>query len=73
MDTIRVIHDPVGRTLTIWVDDPSREQASAMDEHGVVVMKDRDDRVIGIEILNFTGTPSDVSLDGADRAGTTRR
>ncbi len=25
METIKVIHDVAGRTLTIWLDDPSKE------------------------------------------------
>jgi hypothetical protein len=62
MDTVRVIHDREGRSLTVWLDDPEREHSSSADEYGVIVMKDRTHRVIGVEILNYDGDPGAVSL-----------
>ena len=65
MDTVHVIHDREGRSLTVWFGDPLREHTSSADEHGVVVMKDPDGRVIGVEVLNFDGNPRAVSLSPA--------
>ena len=63
METVRVIHDLEGRTLTIWFGDPSREFASGESEDGIVVMKDDTGQVIGVEILSFTGNPRAVALE----------
>lgn len=62
MDTVQVIHDREGQSLTVWFGDPGREHSSAADDNGVVVMKDRDNRVLGVEILNFDGNPGAVSF-----------
>jgi uncharacterized protein YuzE len=53
VDKVRVYHDRVGNTLTIWFDDPKKE--ATCDEVGddVVLMKDKRGRVIGFELLNY--------------------
>lgn len=53
MDKIRVIYDPTGRTLTIWLDDPSKESVCCEAADEVVLMKDGGGRVIGLEILGY--------------------
>lgn len=53
MDTIKLIYDPAGRTLTIWFDDPAKESVCAETADEVVLMKDVDGRVIGLEILGY--------------------
>ena len=63
MDTVRVIHDPDGQSLTVWFGDPTTEASSAEDEHGVIVMKDDAGRVIGVEIIGYGGTPTGVALE----------
>ena len=65
MDTVRVIHDREGQTLTVWFGDPARESVSSVDDAGVVVMKDEDGRVIGVEVLSYTGQPQAVALEVA--------
>jgi hypothetical protein len=70
MDTVRVIHDRGGRTLTVWFGNPAEEARSAEDEHGVVVMKDNAGRVIGVEILGYDGRPRGVTLEWAEAAAT---
>jgi hypothetical protein len=62
MDTVRVIHDPEGQSLTVWFGDPTREAASGEDEYGVIVMRDKAGLVLGVEILGYTGTPGSVLL-----------
>ena len=52
MDKIKVIYDAVGHTLTVWLDDPSREHICEETNDEVVVMKDINNRVIGFEVLH---------------------
>jgi len=65
MDTVRVIHDREGHTLTVWFGDPTKEAISSEDEHGVLVMKDDAGRIIGVEILDYAGLPKAVTLEQA--------
>lgn len=72
---VRVIHDPRGCTLTIWLDDPARETVCTEVANEVVVMKGAIGRVIGVEFLNiepptreFVGTVSHVGIDVPDGA-----
>ena len=53
MDKIRLIHDTIGHTLTVWLDDPQKEVISEDTAEEVVLMKDARGRVIGVELLNF--------------------
>jgi hypothetical protein len=43
MDRVRVIHDAVGHTLTVWLGDPRQEYLSTLTDDEVVIMKDRPD------------------------------
>ena len=63
MDTVKVIHDREGQTLTVWFGKPSSEATSSDSEHGVVVMKDQAGAVIGIEVLGYTGQPMAIALE----------
>lgn len=66
MDKIRVIHDLVGHTLTIWTDDPTKEAICEETTDEVVLMKDASGRVIGFELLHYRpapGTGSSVTLE----------
>lgn len=53
MERIRVIHDTVGHTLTIWLSDPKQEYISTLTDDEVIVMKDKDGRVLGFEVLHY--------------------
>lgn len=53
MDGIRVIHDPVGKTLTIWLDEPAMEASCQETEEEIVLMKDARGKLIGMEILHY--------------------
>lgn len=53
MDKIKVIHDTVGHTLTVWLDDPEKEHLSEETTDEVVLMKDTHGRVIGFELLHY--------------------
>ena len=65
METIRVVHDREGQSLTVWFADPEREAVSSEDEHGVIVMKDEAGQVIGIEVMGYTGQPGAVAFERA--------
>ncbi|MBI2965649.1 MAG: DUF2283 domain-containing protein, partial [Chloroflexi bacterium] len=39
--------------LTVWFDDPAREHGCEETADEVVLMKDHDGRVIGIELLHY--------------------
>lgn len=62
MERIRVIHDVVGHTLTIWLGDPLGEYASTLTDDEVVVMKDKEGRVLGFEVLHYHPVSSDAGL-----------
>lgn len=53
MDKIKVIHDAVGHTLTVWIDDPSKEHVCEETADEVVLMKDSSGHVIGFELLHY--------------------
>ena len=53
MDKIKVIHDAVGHTLTVWLDDPRKEHVCEETADEVVLMKDIAGRVIGFEVLHY--------------------
>jgi hypothetical protein len=60
MDKIKVIHDAVGNTLTVWLDDPAKEHICEETTDEVVLMKDSSGRVIGFELLHYH--PSDAMV-----------
>jgi hypothetical protein len=53
MDKVRVYHDRTGNTVTVWFDDPKKESICEEIGDDVVLIKDRDGRVIGFERLNY--------------------
>lgn len=53
MAHIKVIHDPVGETLTVYWDDPQREEMCEEVGHGIILIKDAQEKVIGFERLYF--------------------
>jgi hypothetical protein len=71
MDKIKVIHDAVGHTLTVWLDDPQNEHICEETADEVVLMKDVEGRVIGFEVLHYrsAGEPSELSVELAVRTG----
>jgi len=61
MVEIKVYYDRAGNTLTVWFGNPAYDEYVA-EETGeeVVLMKDRDGKVIGFEKLNFTAHTADA-------------
>ena len=64
MKPIKVLFDRVGNTLNIWFDDPQKEHSSIETSDEVVLVKDADGRVIGVEVLNFLSSdePRDFAV-----------
>jgi hypothetical protein len=53
MEKIKVIHDTVGHTLTIWFDEPRNEAICEETAEEVILMKNAAGRVIGFELLHY--------------------
>lgn len=61
MAKITVIHDRVGKTLTVYFSEPDIEQVCEEVGEGVILIKDKNNRVIGFEKLYYEpSTPVDV-------------
>jgi uncharacterized protein YuzE len=54
MAQIKVFYDHGGNTLTVWFGDPQDEYICEETGEEIVLMKDRNGRVIGFEKLNFS-------------------
>ena len=53
MAQIKVIHDPIGETLTVYWEDPEREEICEEVGQGIVLIKDARGEIIGFERLYF--------------------
>jgi hypothetical protein len=62
MAHIKVIHDPVGETLTVYWDDPEREEVCEEVGHGLILIKDAHGEVIGFERLYFKSKTTSQEL-----------
>jgi uncharacterized protein YuzE len=56
MAQIKIYYDQVGNTLTVWLDDPQNEYICEETGEEVILMKDKNGKVIGFEKLNFVQT-----------------
>jgi uncharacterized protein YuzE len=56
-----VIHNKEMETLDIWFDDPKTEFVCEETGEGIILKKDKNNRVIGIEVLYFS--KNDVPLE----------
>ena len=71
VDEIRAFHDAEARTLTVWFGRPEDEHVCEEVGGDVVLMKDGDGVVIGIEKLGFFAEPESLRLafEGSSGAG----
>jgi len=53
MAAVKVYHDKVGNTLTVWFGEPSDEYVCEETADEVILMKDQTGKVIGFEKLNY--------------------
>ncbi len=54
MEELKVYYDRLGNTLTVWFGDPAEGHVCEVTGEEVVLMKDREGKVIGFEKLNFS-------------------
>ena len=57
---IKVYYHREGNTLTVWFGNPTEEYAAEETGEEIVLMKNRDGKVIGFEKLNFTAQSTDT-------------
>jgi uncharacterized protein YuzE len=57
---VKVYYDREGNTLTVWFGDPADEYVSEETGEEIVLMKDKEGKVIGFEKLNFTAQTADT-------------
>ncbi|MBI3535522.1 MAG: DUF2283 domain-containing protein [Deltaproteobacteria bacterium] len=62
MEKIKVIHDSIAHTLTIWIGNPKKETICEESSEEVIFMKDKNGNIIGVEILNYKSAHLDPSL-----------
>jgi uncharacterized protein YuzE len=62
MEQVKVYYDPLGNTLTIWFGNPDEEELAEEIDDNIVLMKDKDGNVIGLEKLNFAAQPNGVRV-----------
>ena len=60
MAQVKVYYDREGNTITVWFGDPANEYVAEETEEEIVLMKDKDGKVIGFEKLNFTAQTMDA-------------
>lgn len=53
MDQVKVHYDRAGNSLTIWFGNPDDEEICEEIGNEIVLMKDKQGKVIGFEKLNF--------------------
>lgn len=59
MAQVKVYYDREGNTLTVWFGNPTDEYVAEETGEEIVLMKDRDGKVIRFEKLNFTSQSAD--------------
>jgi uncharacterized protein YuzE len=60
MAQVKVYYDREGNTLTVWFGNPADEYVAEETGEEIVLMKNREGKVIGFEKLNFTAQSADA-------------
>jgi uncharacterized protein YuzE len=63
-----IIHNKEMETLDIWFDDPERESICEEVGDGVILKKDKNGIVIGIEVLYFTKEDTPIEFKALSKA-----
>ena len=53
MKPIKIFFDKKGNTLNVWFDDPEKESISEETSEEIIIVKDKNNKVIGFEVLNY--------------------
>lgn len=56
MKPIKIFFDKAGNTLNVWFDDPAKEAVAEETSEEIVLVKDKNGKVIGFEVLNYLST-----------------
>jgi len=56
VEKIKIFYDHKANILNVWFDEPEKEAFSEENESEVILVKDKNGRVIGFEKLNFVLT-----------------
>jgi len=62
MEKIKIFYDKQGNTLNVWFDDPEKEFICEETGEEVILVKDKEGKVIGFERLNFLSPEAKASL-----------
>jgi hypothetical protein len=62
MEHVKVIYDPLGNTLTVWFGEPDEEYVSTLVTDDLLVMKNSQGVVIGVEKLFFAAQPGTMRV-----------
>jgi uncharacterized protein YuzE len=60
MAQVKVYYDREGNTLTVWFGDPADEHISEETGEEIILMKNREGKVIGFEKLNFAAQTTEA-------------
>ncbi len=50
---IKLIHDQLEKTLTVWLGDPETEVICEETSDEVIIMKNNKNQIIGFELLHY--------------------
>ena len=56
MEEIKIYYDKLGNTLTVWFGNPNDEYIAEETGNELILMKDKNGKVIGFEKLNLSIT-----------------
>lgn len=57
MERIKIIYDRTGNTLSVWFDDPRKEHVCEETGEEIILVKDRQGKIIGFEKSNYLSAP----------------
>lgn len=63
MEKIKVVKDTEGGTLTVWFGNPYDEYICEETGDGIVLMKNKEDKVIGFEYLYYDSKTNDLNVE----------
>lgn len=53
MKPIKIFFDKPGNTLNVWFDEPAKEAISEETSEEIILVKNKNGKVIGFEVLNY--------------------
>jgi len=62
LEKIRIFYDKQGNILNVWFDDPEKEYMCEETSEEVILVRDKEGKVLGFEFLNFLTPDARASL-----------